>query len=149
MSLLITIDSLHRFHHYAIQFLPNEIFALLVGAHFDAGDCITNYVHPLILDASPMHVKADWDDVFHKAERYYTVGFVHTHPGRHSSVGQSNADINFHDYMATRFWNHFHRKAYFMIYAPNSGIFALYDGNTPFYDYIVINKQAADSDPLK
>jgi len=140
MLLFITIDMLHRFHHYCIQFLPNEVFALLVGSQIDRDICVTNFVHPRIVHASESHVLADWEDVFRKAEQYYTVGFVHTHPDENSTVRMSKNDVEFHKYMAERFLKQFGRRPYFLIYAPYPGIFAIYDETKPFTDYQIIQR---------
>jgi hypothetical protein len=131
MAFAITISMLHCFHHYCIQFLPLEVFAVVIGYKERDKNVATNFVHPRILSATTTSVRADWDDAFRIASQFYTVGFMHTHPGKHSSVAGSEADRAFHQFMGNRFYRQFGRQASFLIYAPHPGIFAVYDEAGP------------------
>ena len=131
MNLTVNITMLHRFHHHCIQFLPNEVFAVVIGYKERDKNVATNFVHPRILRATTRSVQADWEDAFRIASQFYTVGFMHTHPGRHSRVAESVADRAFHQYMGSRFYQQFGRQASFLIYAPLPGIFAVYDEAGP------------------
>lgn len=139
MSLLITIDMLHRFHHYSIQFLPNEISALLIGAQFNKHVVITNFVHVEIANASEVHVLADGKDISKKVDEYYVVGFIHTHPSEEAVVYASDKDIKYQKTMTEWFLKRFGRKPYFMIYAPSHAIFSVYAETEPHKDYQIVS----------
>ena len=143
MAFAITISMLHRFHHHCIQFLPLEVFAVVIGYKERDKNVATNFVHPRILRATTRSVRADLDDTLRIASQFYTVGFMHTHPGKRSSVAESVADRAFHQYMGNHFYQQFGRQASFLIYAPYPGIFAVYDEAGPQPHEIMHDTQVA------